>query len=273
MQHEDLGRHLQVLEGQVPGAAIAGRAVAELAGFFPGIGDEFTQVLDRHVGVDHVKAGHLGQQADGLEVLVRVVGQLVEDVGIDGQGADVAQDDGALVIGARHFLHGDVAGRAGLVVHEDVLAQGLGQLGGRGARHDFRASARRKGHDKADGPCGPGVLRQRGRRQQARQGHGARAGQQLAAAERGQVCVVKKVARRHVWSPGYRCSGWSAADAAPAMVALAAVNLLSNRGPQATEIPGGQSVCAVRWAAAAASAACMPLRTAPSMVAGYGPST
>ena len=27
------------------------------------------------------------------------------------------------------------------------------------------------------------------------------------------------------------------------------------------------------WAAAAASAACMPLRTAPSMVAGYGPST
>jgi hypothetical protein len=101
VQHEDAGGHLQVFKRQVPGAAVAGRAVVELAG--PGLGqrDELLEVVRRHAGVDHVQARHLGQQRDRLEVLVGVEGQLVEDEGVDRHGADVAQDDGVAVGGGR----------------------------------------------------------------------------------------------------------------------------------------------------------------------------
>ena len=50
-----------------------------------------------------VQARHLGQQRDRLEVLVRVVRQLVEDVRVDRQRADVAEDQRVLVVGARDF--------------------------------------------------------------------------------------------------------------------------------------------------------------------------
>ena len=99
--------------------------------------------------VDHALRGG-GNAADPREIFlaesaclhlplnVRLrVGQLGEDVRIDRERADVAQDDGVLVVGTGHVLHGDVAGGAGLVLDKHVLAKRLGHFGRHGAGHDF----------------------------------------------------------------------------------------------------------------------------------------
>jgi hypothetical protein len=158
VQDKGVGHHLQVLEGQVAGAAVAGRAVVQLAGLALGERDELLQVLHRQLGPHHVQAGHLRQQRHRHEGLGRVVGQLVEDVRVDRQRADVAEDDGVLVVRPRHLGHGDVARAARLVVDEDALAQELGHLGGGGPGHDLAAAAGRERHDQADGLAGPGGL-------------------------------------------------------------------------------------------------------------------
>ena len=128
MQHEDVCRHLQIFKRQMPRTAIACRTIAELAGVLFGIGHQLGNILDGQVGVHHIQAGHFGQQADGNKVLFRVVGQLVKNIGVHCQRADMTEDDGALVIRAGHFLHGDIACGAGFVFHKNVLPQGFGEF-------------------------------------------------------------------------------------------------------------------------------------------------
>ena len=75
-------------------------------------------------GVDHQRLAEIlrGQRHMG-EVPHRVVRQPVEDVRVDRERADVAEDQRVLVFSARHLPHGDVAGRAGLVVDIHALAE------------------------------------------------------------------------------------------------------------------------------------------------------
>jgi hypothetical protein len=71
--------------------------------------------------------------------------------GIHRQRADVADDQGIAVgIGARHFLHREVAAAASLVLHDDRLAQAFFHLDGEGAGDDGGAAAGREGHDEAE---------------------------------------------------------------------------------------------------------------------------
>ena len=149
------------------GTAVARGAIAQLAGLGLGIGDELGEIPGRHVRVHHIQTGHLRQQADGLEVLVGVVRQLVEDVRIDRQRADVPEDDGVLIVAARDFRHRDVACGAGLVVDEDTLAERVGKFRGGGARDDFRASAGSEGNHETHGLGRPGGLGRCQRRQEA----------------------------------------------------------------------------------------------------------
>ena len=123
MHDEGLGGHLEVFHGQVTRAAVAGGPVAQLTRAFLHVVHELAQVLHRQVGVHQVEAGHLGQQGHRLEVPVGVIGQAVEDVGVDCQRADVAQDEGVLVFRPRHFLHGHIARATGLVLHVHRLSQ------------------------------------------------------------------------------------------------------------------------------------------------------
>ena len=164
-------------------AAIAGRAVAQLAGVLFGIGHQIGNVLDRQIGVHHVQARHLGQQAHRYKVLFGVPGQLVKDVGVDGQRADVTKDDGALVLCTRYFLHGDIACGAGFVVHKHVLTQRLGEFGCGGAGHNFRAATGCERHNKANRAAGPVVI-----------GRLSHTGQQAAAGQR--ACTRQQVAAR-----------------------------------------------------------------------------
>jgi hypothetical protein len=164
---EDVGRHLQVLEGEVAGAAVARRAVVELARLRLRERDELLEVLRRQIGVDDIQARHLGKQRDRLEVLDRVVGQLFEDERVDRERADVAEHDRVLVVGTRDLGHRDVAGAARLVVDEDALAEQLAELGGGRAGDDLRAAAGSERHDEADRLRRPGIGRARNRRQPA----------------------------------------------------------------------------------------------------------
>ena len=208
MGDEGARRHLQVFHRQMAGAAVAGRAVVEPAGVLLRVRDELAHVAHRQVRVHQVEAGHLGQQRDRAEVARQVVGQLVEDEGVDRHRADVAEDDRVLVVGAGDLAHCHIAGAAGPVVDEDRLAEDLLHLRGGGAGDDLRAAARREGHDEADRLVRPGGLRaQRGGQGQRAGGGGAQAQQRAA---------VDPVGRGgcHRESP-VRCSdGWRHAAAA-----------------------------------------------------------
>ena len=108
--------------------------------------------------MDHIQAGHLGQQRDRLEVIVGVKRQLVKNKRIDRKGANVTQNERVTVGALRTFGHGNVAAGAGLVFNKHRLAQAFADLVGRRPRHNFRAAARGKRHQQADGFAGPRSL-------------------------------------------------------------------------------------------------------------------
>ena len=85
-----------------------------------------------------------------------------------------------LVVGARHFPHGHVAGRAGLVVDEYTLTQQLGHLLRGRAGDDLRAAAGREGHNQTDRLGRPGLGMCAGR-EQAEAGGGDELGERVAA--------------------------------------------------------------------------------------------
>ena len=150
VHHVDSGRHLQHLEGEMAGAAVAGGAVTELARVRLGQCDEFGEILRRHLGTHREDHRHLGQQADRLEVLVGIR-QLVEHRGVHGQRADVAEDDRVAVRrGPRNLLHRDGPRAAALVVDEDRLAERLAHFRGQQAGDHVGAAARAVGHHEAD---------------------------------------------------------------------------------------------------------------------------
>ena len=62
------------------------------------------------------------------------------------------------------------AGRAGLVVDHDLLAERLAHRRRHEARHEIGGAAGRKGHDELDGTRRPFVLRPRGEWQQGGSG-------------------------------------------------------------------------------------------------------
>lgn len=154
------GGEFQVLHRQVPGTGVTGRAVVEPAGIAPHVGHEFLQVLGRHIGMNDEQAGHFRQQGHRRKVAIHVVAGVAEDVGVDGQRTDMAQDQGvAIGRGTRHLLHGRHAAAAGLVVDDDRAAQQAREFVGRGARDDVRRAARHEGHDETHCPGGPLRLR------------------------------------------------------------------------------------------------------------------
>jgi len=126
--------------------------------------------------VNHKYIGHLGQQRDRDEVPADVVGLVFQHGGVDGQRADVAEDEGVAVgrcLG--DFLHRQHAGAAWFVLDIDALAELLAQFAGDSPRDDFRGAAGGEGHHEAHRLRRPDrcSLAKRGRQGQRR---GAQAG-------------------------------------------------------------------------------------------------
>ena len=187
----DTGHALEHLAGQVRRAALARRAVGQLAG----VG---LQVLDEvgHVGGGHGRIGlqehmHARHGSHGRQVLFGIEGQLAVDHRVDGDGPARAEQQRVAILGRAHgFADADVAARAGLVVHHHRLAQHLGHGGRDGARQHIGRAAGREVHDQAHGALGPfvaGLLRQcRDRGRRAQQGQQAQA---APAAEGVVLCM------------------------------------------------------------------------------------
>ena len=150
MLHVDAGLLRQIGHGHVRGAAVAARAVVDLAGMGLGIGNERGQVLDRQRGVDHQHVGHARHPGNGREALDRVVGQLGVQAGRDGQRAHMAhQQRIAVARGLGHAVGANAAARARDVLGNDRLAPGGGQLMAYRAAQNVGRAAGRERDDQA----------------------------------------------------------------------------------------------------------------------------
>ena len=100
-----------------------------------------------------------GEARDGLEILERIKGLLIVEVGIDAHDAvrDVA-DRGAVGTGLRDLGRADVAASARAVENHDLFVKGFGEGKGDGARENVAAATGREGHDHRD----RGLLRKEG---------------------------------------------------------------------------------------------------------------
>ena len=114
-------------------------------------------------GRRHEEHRGVGQPRDHLHVAVVVdLHALRQQHGRQAIGRDVADHDGVAVgLGARHFLDGDDAGRAGLVLDQHVLAERFAELLGVVPRHRVGQPAGRVGDQHADRAVGIGALRER----------------------------------------------------------------------------------------------------------------
>jgi hypothetical protein len=132
-------------------AAVAGRAVAELARMLAHIGDERVQRLRRHRRMHQQVDPHKRHRCDRGQVLERVVWHLLVEEGVDGHRAARGQQEGIAI--GRRLGHGiaanDAVGARAVVDHHRTL-QRLGQTGRDAARQRIRGPAGREVDDQPD---------------------------------------------------------------------------------------------------------------------------
>ena len=169
----DAGELVEHLARQVRRRADAGRGVVQHAGL---AARELHQLADRcgrQRAVDHQHVRRRGDARQRSEVAHRVERQVLPQVGQDGVDRGGGHQQGvAIGRGARGDLGAERAAGPGLVVHDDLLAQCLGQLLRQDARQLVRRAARGIGDDQADRPGGEGL--RRGVRAGGQQGEGSR---------------------------------------------------------------------------------------------------
>ncbi|MNN27662.1 hypothetical protein D3C81_1412030 [compost metagenome] len=133
-------------------AAGARAAVGVLARILLQLFDEALEVLGRELRVHGNHVGRVGEVGDRLEVLDRVVRQVLRTAGrVDGHGRH--RGDGqrvAVGISTRGFRRADGAACATLVFHNHRLAKFLAHALGHQARDDVGGTARRERNDHAD---------------------------------------------------------------------------------------------------------------------------
>jgi hypothetical protein len=93
VQQVDAGHHLEVLTRQVGRTAVAAGRERKFARFLLGQRDELGQVVGRDGRMDDAYIGRLVDQDHRLEVLDRIVGQLLVDRGVDAVRAGRADDE------------------------------------------------------------------------------------------------------------------------------------------------------------------------------------
>ncbi|MNY07588.1 hypothetical protein D3C86_1403990 [compost metagenome] len=161
---------LEELGPQVRGAAHARRAIAELAGFGLGAGNQLRHRLDAERRVDDQHDGlHRHHRAE-FKALDAVIQRLLHQRRHDVAGGGAQQQGVAIGPGPRHETRADRRAASGLVLHHHRLAQPLFQRARQAARHHVGGAARRVRVDQRDG-----VLRI-GSRHGGGRGHGGQGG-------------------------------------------------------------------------------------------------
>jgi hypothetical protein len=164
----------------VDGRSAARRGERHTVLRFFGVAHVIGQVRHRQPRIDHEHVGNLGDQADRLEILGRVVAQLGIERSIDGVADGVDVEGVAVCRRARHDLGTHVGIGTWPVFHHHGLSQLLAEPGSNQARNHVGGAACREAHDELDRFLRPG--RRPLRRRQARQQGGARHGCQRGAA-------------------------------------------------------------------------------------------
>ena len=152
-------------------SADAAGAVAELARIGLGVGDELGDGLHRHVVVDQQDERQMRHHRDRLEILHRVVGDLLVERRIDRhRRAGRHQQRVTVGRGFRHRIDADLLAGAGPVLHHERLAEPLLPRQRRHPRQDVGRAGRRERHDDGD-VVGRVVLGRRARRAAGEQSH------------------------------------------------------------------------------------------------------
>jgi hypothetical protein len=154
------GRRLEMLGDHVAPRAHAGAAVFVLTRCVRGRLDESPERVDlerRRREQRQVDGADIG---DVVEILDRVVGRVGEADRRHVEGREVRQHEG-VPVGRGLLQRGrrDGAGRARLVLDDELLAEALAQLVGQEAGDEIARASRRKRHDDADGLLWPRALR------------------------------------------------------------------------------------------------------------------
>ena len=148
--HLRAGGRLEQLRAQVHRVADRPRAVVELARVGLGVGDQVAHGLVLAVGRHGEEEVGLEQRQQRVEVLGRVVGQLLEQRRIGREVHVVEHDQVVPVLGAAlEGVDRDEAVAAGPVLDHHRLAPGARELVGHQARHAVRAAAHRERRDDA----------------------------------------------------------------------------------------------------------------------------
>ena len=118
--------------------------------------------------MDSQQLAHAGDQRDGFEIPHQIVAQFRIQCLADRGGRAVGEQ--CVTVGgcARHQFRGDVAARAGAVIHDDGLAENFAHFGRDQSHRDIHARARREADQNTYRLCGI-RLRQRGGGKRCRQ--------------------------------------------------------------------------------------------------------
>ena len=140
--------------------ADARRGKVDGTGFGAGALDQSLRILGHRIEPDREQQGKARHQPDRLEILGRIVGQLLEQGGVEDQRAVVGGEDCIAVglgLGCRRTA--DIGRTAGLVLDHQRLAERRRHRLCQDAGERVRAAASRIGPDPGDGPLrkvGPG---------------------------------------------------------------------------------------------------------------------
>ncbi len=121
----DAARLLEALDQQMIDGAEARHAVVELAGIGARVGDELRQRARRHLRIGEQHQRHVGELGDRRQRRQRIERHLHQELVDDEVVGRGDQDRVAVGLGARDFLGADVAGRAGLGLDHELLAEPL----------------------------------------------------------------------------------------------------------------------------------------------------
>ena len=147
VHHVDIRKPLEDFKGEMAGAAVAWRAITELAGVganrFEKIGK--ARQVGRRVCSQHVRRIH--RKRHRCEIALRVERRFLEQVGVDQQRVIPGQQRIAVRLRSRHLARRDISGAARPIVHDDPLRPAIVQALRQDARQRIEAATRRRRHD------------------------------------------------------------------------------------------------------------------------------
>ena len=157
MGHRDPGAQAKQRARQMRCRADPGRPVGDALGLRTGPGEELHHRFRRIMLWRHHHHIAVGPEGRGIDkAAFGVIGQALEQILVDRQGADGGAGDGVTVgRRLRAGFHADVATGAGAILDHEVLAQAALQLVRQDTRQHIGSTAGRERHDDLHRPIRP----------------------------------------------------------------------------------------------------------------------